>query len=1031
MAIIKTYPLKSNYYGPDRLILSDMQPDDQGVVHGTTKSLTLSSLKSFIGSGAAVLQLTTQNTSGAATFDVNTNTLNVPVYTGDTYDLTALQKSGTSVPLKLNAASGTDSQVSFTEGANITLTRNSAEEITISATGGNAGVGSITNAFGTYITGTTNTAATGAVGLGTINLSASDGTSIATTRFLSKDNTWDIISAAGSNTQFQYNNNGAFAATSLMVVTGNDEIQIGQQTNEQGKLIVSGQAAGTSGLIKIEGKSARGVTFSVQPETNVNYDVIFPETGPGGNNKILESDSSGNLAWINTPTGINVVGNPSGTASADLSKITIGSTIYAIPTQGLTSVGLSAPPAFSVTGSPLTSNGSISIGVTGGTAGEFLAHNGQWATPPQGTITAVSGQSGISGSGTSGSVVLTNSDRGSTAVAALNFFKTIATPTNNVVASGNDDTVTLAAGNNTGIFINGSGSQVTIGLSAPTVLDRGGVKLVNATQQSTAANGLTTTAGRTYAIQLNSSGQAVVNVPWSGGSGGGISFSGTTVGGLATYTNSSTAGVSSKVTLNASGLIDLDADGNSAASIDYNPTGNRLQIGDFQSQGAIVELYTNGNKQFQIGVNGEIGLGTGSSQGTSGQVLMSQGNGSAPIWSVVSGGTTPGGASGNIQYNNGSGVFAGSSSFSWELSGGAAGVGKLVIGKPTTPQFNEGVIRLLGDGAGNTGGTIELQAAQGKQGGAANTFKIQAPVSTDTQTLILPEDIPTAEGDVLMIDTITNTEIQTKWDTAGGQTYTSGTGITINSSNQISNTDLGSSQFIFKKIGADQGQSDIIASSNNDIFKVQGGTGISVSTNTTSKVLTINSTGTGSSNIGFQCFNMYESPDTIPKSSQNLTYVRMMVVPQDTSPVNRVDFFCTNIGTAPGGLNPGLVQVSVFRSSALNPTVLGTCVLLGEIDSSAMVANTINTISFAFENDPISYSFSSGDRIAVVFGCYNGAKVAGNTIGLANDGLSRTILTNPNSVPLPELLDDLASYLSDNNITEPNGQHAALTFWSA
>ena len=32
---------------------------------------------------------------------------------------------------------------------------------------------------------------------------------------------------------------------------------------------------------------------------------------------------------------------------------------------------------------------------------------------------------------------------------------------------------------------------------------------------------------------LNAAGQAVVNVPWSGGSGGGISFSGTTPAGSA------------------------------------------------------------------------------------------------------------------------------------------------------------------------------------------------------------------------------------------------------------------------------------------------------------------------------------------------------------------------------------------------------------------------------------------------------------------------------------------------------------------
>ena len=137
-------------------------------------------------------------------------------------------------------------------------------------------------------------------------------------------------------------------------------------------------------------------------------------------------------------------------------------------------------------------------------------------------------------------------------------------------------------------------------------------------------------------MQLNSSGQAVVNVPWTGGGSSGISFSGTTSGGLATFTNSSTAGVSSKVTLNASGLIQLDADnaGGSRASIDYNPTGNRLQLGDFSTQGGIVELYTNGTLGFQIGINGELGLGTTASQGTSGQVLTSGGNGAEPTWTA-------------------------------------------------------------------------------------------------------------------------------------------------------------------------------------------------------------------------------------------------------------------------------------------------------------------------------------------------------------------------------------------------------------
>ena len=44
---------------------------------------------------------------------------------------------------------------------------------------------------------------------------------------------------------------------------------------------------------------------------------------------------------------------------------------------------------------------------------------------------------------------------------------------------------------------------------------RGGIELFSNTDQSVAANSVSTTAGRTYGIQLNSANQAVVNVPWS------------------------------------------------------------------------------------------------------------------------------------------------------------------------------------------------------------------------------------------------------------------------------------------------------------------------------------------------------------------------------------------------------------------------------------------------------------------------------------------------------------------------------------
>lgn len=57
-----------------------------------------------------------------------------------------------------------------------------------------------------------------------------------------------------------------------------------------------------------------------------------------------------------------------------------------------------------------------------------------------------------------------------------------------------------------------SGSSYTLPLASNNT--RGGIKLSSSTQGGT-PNGITTIPGRTYAVQVNSSEQAVVNVPWT------------------------------------------------------------------------------------------------------------------------------------------------------------------------------------------------------------------------------------------------------------------------------------------------------------------------------------------------------------------------------------------------------------------------------------------------------------------------------------------------------------------------------------
>lgn len=74
-------------------------------------------------------------------------------------------------------------------------------------------------------------------------------------------------------------------------------------------------------------------------------------------------------------------------------------------------------------------------------------------------------------------------------------------------------TVTIAQG--VGMTTALDTRTITVSLNEATSTVRGGIELFSDTDQSVAANSVTTTASRTYGLQLNSSGQGVVNVPWT------------------------------------------------------------------------------------------------------------------------------------------------------------------------------------------------------------------------------------------------------------------------------------------------------------------------------------------------------------------------------------------------------------------------------------------------------------------------------------------------------------------------------------
>ena len=128
----------------------------------------------------------------------------------------------------------------------------------------------------------------------------------------------------------------------------------------------------------------------------------------------------------------------------------------------------------------------------------------------------------------------------------------------------------------------------------------------------------------------------------------------------------------------------------------------------------------------------------------------------------ATGGTTPGGSSAQIQYNNNN-VLDGNVGLT--LDTGTSGLTKVQIGSSLDPTFRYGVLKLTGNGT-TEGGKIEFETGASK--GSPETIILQAPDSGAAQEISLPEGLPTADTQVLGIKSINGTSVQTQWETPTG-----------------------------------------------------------------------------------------------------------------------------------------------------------------------------------------------------------------------------------------------------------------------
>jgi hypothetical protein len=128
-SIIKTGGVSTEFLKADGSVDTTVYLD--GFTVGNSTFISLSNAGT-VNNPDITATLSATGTPSATTFLRGDNSW-ATIPAGDTYSLTAGVKSGTSVPLNLDASAGTDSVVNLKEGTGITLTRTSATEIKIDA----------------------------------------------------------------------------------------------------------------------------------------------------------------------------------------------------------------------------------------------------------------------------------------------------------------------------------------------------------------------------------------------------------------------------------------------------------------------------------------------------------------------------------------------------------------------------------------------------------------------------------------------------------------------------------------------------------------------------------------------------------------------------------------------------------------------------------------------------------------------------------------------------------------------------------
>ena len=601
------------------------------------------------------------------------------------------------------------------------------------------------------------------------------------------------------------------------------------------------------------------------------------------NNSITNNNQLTNGAGYTTNTGTTTASNTQTftNKSGNISQWTNNSgyiTAGSLPTVNNATITLSAGTGLSGGGvitlnqasnetvtfnNTITNNNQLTNGAgyttntgttTAGNTQTFTNKSGnisQWTndagyTTSVGDITGVTAGSGMSGGGTSGTVTLTNADKGS----SQNIFKNVASDSGTAVADNNNDTLTIVGAGSVTTAVSGDTLTITgtddnenyyvsgASYSSGTLtLTRNGLSTLTATGFPTNNNQLSNGAGYITSASLPTVNNGTLTMTTSTGLDGGTQ----------TFTANQSNNTTFAVSLDLSELTDMTAAMN--------------------TNDEFIVLDSSAERRKRAG---EIGLS---------------------IFSNDSGFTTNTGtttASNSQTFTNKSGNIS-----QWTNNSGYITSGSL-------PTVNNATI-IFSAGTGlSGGGTITLNQSSNETVTFNNTI-------TNNNQLTNGSGYTTNTGTTTAGNTQTFTNKSgniSQWTNDAGYTTSVGdiTGVTAGSGISgggtsgtvtITNSDKGSSQNIFKNFAV-SGQSTVVADSNNDTITLVASGGMTITTNATTDTITFNP---NDDNDNYYVTSGSYSNGTLTLNRQGLGAVSVTGFPTNNNQLSNGAGYTTNTGT--------------------------------------------------------------------------------------------------------------------------------------